>query len=121
DRLNTLVTRTTLGWTDAALLRALSRYLRQIGISYSQRYIADVLVKQSAAAAALVALFDALHNPAEPDRDASAAAARQAIAAALDAMASLDEDTIVRRFHNLVEAALRTNAFQRDADGQRMP
>ncbi|MHA6692137.1 NAD-glutamate dehydrogenase [Devosia sp. A449] len=121
DRLNTLVTRTSLGWTDAALLRALSRYLRQIGISYSQRYIADVLVKQSGAAAALVALFDALHNPAVGDRESRAALARQDIAAALDAMASLDEDTIIRRFLNLVEASVRTNACQRDGDGKPMP
>ena len=121
DQLNALVSRTALGWTDAALLRALARYLRQIGISYSQRYIANVLVKQAEAAAALVALFKALHDPAETDREANAEAARERIVAALDAMASLDEDTIVRRFLNLVEASVRTNAFQRDADGNRMP
>ena len=45
------------------MLRALWRYLRQIGISYSQRYIAKVLVKQPDAATALVALFNALHDP----------------------------------------------------------
>ncbi len=121
DQLNALVTRTSLGWNDAALLRALSRYLRQIGISYSQRYIANVLVKQAEAASALVALFEALHDPRQANREASAEAARERIAAALDAMASLDEDTIVRRFLNLVEASVRTNAFQRDADGNRMP
>ncbi|MCS6760888.1 MAG: NAD-glutamate dehydrogenase [Candidatus Devosia symbiotica] len=121
DQLNTLVTRTGLGWNDAALLRALSRYLRQIGISYSQRYIAQVLVNQSAAAAALVGLFNALHDPEETDRDAKAAAARVQIEAALDAMTSLDEDTIVQRFLNLMDSAVRTNAFQRDPDGYRMP
>ena len=121
DQLNALVTRTKLGWNDAALLRALARYLRQIGISYSQRYIAHVLVKQAEAAAALVALFQALHDPKQTDREASAEGARERIAAALDAMASLDEDTIIRRFLNLVEASVRTNAFQRDADGNRMP
>src|SRR5215217_804539 len=50
DQLNALVTQAGLAWTDAALLRALSRYLRQIGISYSQRYIAQVLVTQAASA-----------------------------------------------------------------------
>jgi glutamate dehydrogenase len=120
DALNTLVIRANLGWDDAALLRALSRYLRQVGISYSQRYIALVLVTQSAAAAALVRLFRALHDPKGADGTA-ADAARGEIAAELDAMASLDEDRIVRRFLNLVEASLRTNAFQRDADGNRRP
>ena len=121
DQLNTLVSRTELSWTDAALLRALSRYLRQVGISYSQRYIAAVLVKQAEAASALVALFNALHDPDEPDREVAAEAARGRIVAALDAMASLDEDTIVRRFQNLVESSVRTNAFQRDENGGRMP
>ncbi|WP_193336432.1 NAD-glutamate dehydrogenase [Devosia beringensis] len=121
DQLNTLVSRTALGWTDAALLRALSRYLRQIGISYSQRYIAQVLVNQPAAAEGLVALFNALHDPAESDRAAKADAARARIEAALDAMTSLDEDTIVRRYLNLMEAAVRSNAFQRDGQGNRLP
>jgi glutamate dehydrogenase len=121
DQLNSLVSKTDLQWTDAALLRALSRYLRQIGISYSQRYIAQVLVTQSNAARALVGLFNALHDPAETDREARAEAAREQIAAALEAMGSLDEDTIVRRFLNLIEASLRTNAFQRDDAGNRRP
>jgi glutamate dehydrogenase len=121
DQLNALVSKTVLQWTDAALLRALSRYLRQIGTSYSQRYIAQVLVTQSVAASGLVALFNALHDPDERDRDGKAEAARGQIAAALEAMASLDEDTIVRRFLNLVEASVRTNAFQRDSDGERRP
>nr|WP_295892140.1 NAD-glutamate dehydrogenase [uncultured Devosia sp.] len=121
DQLNALVSRTSLAWNDTALLRALARYLRQIGISYSQRYIAQVLVNQSGAATALVALFNALHDPRETDREAKAGAARAALGAALDAMASLDEDTIVRRFLNLVDASVRTNAFQYDAEGNHMP
>jgi glutamate dehydrogenase len=121
DQLNALVSKAPLEWSDTALLRALSRYLRQIGISYSQRYIAQVLVNQSSAAAALVALFDALHNPAVADREARAEQARAEIAAALQAMASLDEDNIVRRFLNLVEASLRTNAFRRDETGSGRP
>ncbi len=121
DQINTLVTRTGLDWRETSLLRALSRYLRQVGISYSQRYIASVLVKQAEAAVALVDLFKALHDPQQIEREASAEAARERIVTALDAMASLDEDTIVRRFLNLIEATVRTNAFQRDDEGRPMP
>ncbi|KKB09092.1 NAD-glutamate dehydrogenase [Devosia chinhatensis] len=121
DQLNSLVTIAGLDWHQASFLRALSRYLRQVGISYSQRYVARVLVTQNAAAKALVALFDALHDPALADIPERAEAARAAIAAELERITSLDEDTIVRRFQNLIEAALRTNAFQRDADGERRP
>jgi len=121
DQLNSLVTLAGLDWNEAALLRALSRYLRQIGISYSQRYLARVLVTQKRAAQALVALFEALHNPALADASQRADAARASIAMELEQISSLDEDNIVRRFQNLVEAALRTNAWQRDARGGRRP
>ena len=60
DGLNALVLTAGLGWHDAALLRALSRYLRQIGTSYSQRYIAQVLVTRAwrLAPAGVLAPFD---------------------------------------------------------------
>ncbi|SMQ61586.1 glutamate dehydrogenase [Devosia lucknowensis] len=121
DQLNSLVTLAGVDWREAALLRALSRYLRQVGTSYSQRYIAQVMVTQSGAARALTELFAALHAPGLENREAAAEAARAAIASELETISSLDEDTIVRRFQNLIEASLRTNAWQRDADGQRRP
>src|SRR5690606_4928457 len=52
DQLNSLVTLAGLDWSQAALLRAVSRYLRQVGTSYSQRYITQVLVNQRTAASA---------------------------------------------------------------------
>lgn len=121
DQINTLVARGGLEWTDAALLRSFSRYLRQIGISYSQRYVAQVLVTQAEAAKALVTLFSALHDPNLQSRQMAEASARDTIAAQLEAMTSLDEDTIIRRILNLIDASLRTNAFQRDAEGRRRP
>ncbi|MHA6298035.1 NAD-glutamate dehydrogenase [Devosia sp. CAU 1758] len=121
DQLNSLVTLAGLGWRDAALLRALSRYLRQVGTSYSQRYIAQVMVTQSAAARGLIDLFAALHDPSVDDREGVADAARAAIAGQLDQISSLDEDTIVRRFQNLIEASLRTNAWQQDPKGAQRP
>ncbi|MFD2649095.1 NAD-glutamate dehydrogenase [Devosia albogilva] len=121
DQINTLVTTVGLDWTEAAWLRALSRYLRQVGTSFSQRYIAAVLVRHAGAAAGLVSLIKGLHDPAVVDREAAAEAARAQIRAALEATTSLDEDTIIRRFLNLIEASLRTNAFQRDEHGAPRP
>src|SRR5690606_26885062 len=48
-------------------------------------------------------------------------AARDALATALDATTSLDEDRIIRRYINLAEAVTRTNAYQRDNAGDRRP
>ncbi|MEQ1901947.1 MAG: NAD-glutamate dehydrogenase [Devosia sp.] len=122
DGLNQLTATAGLAWADVALLRALQRYLRQIGVSYSRAYLASVLNLHVDVAAALVTLFHAQLDPGYTgNRERQALEARDAIAAALDATQSLDEDRIIRRFLNLVDAATRTNAFQRDADGHRRP
>jgi glutamate dehydrogenase len=112
DGFNALTMKAELGWTDVALLRALARYLRQIGAGWSQTYLARVLAGQPEAAGRLIDLFHALHDPkGNGKRDSLAKAARTAIAAALDATTSLDEERIIKRFLNLIEASLRTNAF----------
>ncbi|MEO6396114.1 MAG: NAD-glutamate dehydrogenase domain-containing protein, partial [Devosia sp.] len=122
DGLNQLTATAGLAWYDVAILRALSRYLRQLGVSYSRAYLAQVLNLHPDVASSLVTLFHTLLHPAYPgNRERALSGAREAIAAALEATESLDEDRIVRRFLNLVDAATRTNAFQMDAAGMRRP
>ena len=121
DRFNALTLSAGLAWPDVAILRALARYLRQLNITYSHSYLAEVLAAQPGAARHLVGLFHALHDPASKSREKLAAAARAGIAEALDATTSLDEERIIERFANLVEASLRTNAYQRDGQGARRP
>ena len=43
DGFNALVMGADLGWRDVSLLRAIGRYLRQVGVTYSQTYIAQAL------------------------------------------------------------------------------
>ena len=122
DALNQLVLGAGLAWYDVAILRALMRYLRQVGVTWSRAYLAQVMNLHPDVARALVTLFHAqLDAGFGGNRERSAGEAREAIDAALQATQSLDEDRIVRRVLNLVDAALRTNAFQRDAAGHRRP
>jgi len=122
DGFNQLTLRGALPWDDVAILRAFGRYLRQLGFAFSQRYLAATLNTHAEAAAALVDLFHALNAPEfSADRDAAIAAAKATIAKALDNTQSLDEDRILRRVLNLVEACVRTNFYQRDALGGRRP
>ncbi|MBJ6987364.1 NAD-glutamate dehydrogenase [Devosia sp. MC521] len=114
DQLNTLITTTPLTWSQVALLRAFSRYLRQVGTPFSQRYIAQVLVTQKEAACALIDLFAALHDPSQNDPTRAAEDARSRLSILRGQTSSLDEDTILARFQNLMEASLRTNAYQVD-------
>jgi len=121
DGYNALVLAEGLGWRDVAMLRALSRYLRQIRIPYSQDYMWATLVRHAGLSARLVDLFHARFSPTGPSEPAARAAGEQAITEEIEAglaeVTSLDEDRILRRFANAVQSMLRTNFFQVGTDG----
>ena len=122
DGFNRLVLAAKLSAREVAILRAYARYLRQVGIPFSQTYMEDTLVAHAKIARKLVELFGALLGPASRgDASARAAATETEIGALLDAVAVLDEDRILRRFLNLVRCTLRTNAYQRDTAGKPKP
>jgi len=122
DALNALTTLRGLSWDDVEVLRALTRYLKQVGIPYSRDYLNAVLARHGDVAEALVTLFHADNDPHYAGhRERAAREARTTIAAAIDATTSLDEDRILRRLLNLAEAVVRTNAYQRDQSGARRP
>ncbi len=111
DGYNALVVNAGLDWREVVLLRAMSRYLRQAGIPYSQEYMAATLNKQADIAAEIVRRFLSLFRPPSGSlKEAEMLAA--VIEGALASVDSLDEDRILRRFANVVEATLRTNYFR---------
>jgi glutamate dehydrogenase len=121
DGYNALVLATGLGWRDVALIRTLSRFLRQIRVAYSQDYMWTTLRKYPGIAAELVNLFATRFDPhlsVTPDERAAREVAVVAeIEAALQAVESLDEDRILRHFVNAITAAIRTNFYQLGSDG----
>ncbi len=117
DRCNALVIKAGLAWRDIALLRSVSRYLQQAGIAYQQDYLASALNRNGAIAALLVALFHARFALDGSDQK-EAAKIVGTIETALEAVQSLDEDQIIRRFVNVVGAMVRTNFFQPGQDGK---
>jgi glutamate dehydrogenase len=122
DGFNRLVMRAQLSWRDIVVLRAFCKYLRQVGIPYSQPYMEDTLAAHPAIACQLIELFHTRFDPsAEKDRDRRTQKCVAVIAEALDRVTSLDEDRIIRRYLNLVLSTLRTNYFQTDADGAPKP
>ncbi|MFG1375603.1 NAD-glutamate dehydrogenase [Xanthobacter autotrophicus] len=122
DGYNALVLDAGLTWREAALVRALGHYIRQAGIPFSQDYIWQTLNAHGALSRAIVALFHARFDPAlAPSTEARAAREaplRATIDSELAEVSSLDQDRILRRFVNLVDAAIRTTFYQRDADGR---
>ena len=70
DGYNALTLQGGLAWRDVALIRTLSRYLRQIRVPYSQDYMWATLVKHSGIAADVVELFHARFDPRADAHDA---------------------------------------------------
>ena len=122
DGYNALVLAAGMMWRDVALIRTISRFLRQIRVPYSQDYMWATLVKQAPVAADIVRLFHARFDPrgtmSVDERRAHEAEVAAAIEIALQKVESLDEDRILRHFVNAVQAAIRTNFYQIDAAGQ---
>lgn len=117
DAFNRLVLGAGLTARQVTVLRAYAAYLRQCGVVYSQSYIADTLNKYPAIAAALLRLFEASFDPALTDKSRARRLAdgHKEIEAALAGVPSLDEDRILRRYVNSIDATLRTNYFQTHA------
>ncbi|MBX5462734.1 MAG: NAD-glutamate dehydrogenase [Steroidobacteraceae bacterium] len=116
DGFNRLLLAAGLNAREILVLRAYCRYLLQTGVPFSQAYIERALAANAGITRNLVRLFEAMFDP-----DARPGSARRAeklvenIRVALDAVASLDEDRILRAYLNLVLATLRTNFYQLDA------
>ena len=63
DGYNALVLAAGLGWREVALIRAISRFLRQLGVAYSQDYMWTTLRKHAAVAAQIFDLFRTRFDP----------------------------------------------------------
>jgi glutamate dehydrogenase len=119
DGFNRLVLRAKLGWREIVILRAYCKYLRQAGWTFSHRYIQHALAFNPHIAALLVRLFHARFDP-DQRRDAELASDKlvDEIHAALDEVAHLDEDRILRGLLGAILATLRSNYYQAGDDGQ---
>ncbi|SMQ16701.1 glutamate dehydrogenase (NAD) [Streptomyces sp. Ag82_O1-12] len=119
DGFNALVLSAGLTWRQAVVLRAYAKYLRQAASTFSQDYMEDTLRNNVHTTRLLVSLFEARMSP---DRQRAGHeivdALLEEVDAALDQVASLDEDRILRSFLTVIKATLRTNFFQEAAGGK---
>ena len=120
DGFNRLVLATGLTGRDVAALRAYAKYMRQIGSTFSQRYIEQTLTEYPKIAALLISLF---HTRFQPELDSDRRQRKslqtvQHIEDSLEQVMNLDDDRIIRAFLELILATLRTNYFQFDGESQ---
>lgn len=108
DAFNSLIVDAGLTPQAVVLFRAWFRYLRQAGLTYGMTTVVDALRRAPDLARALVTRFGEAHDPTA-SRDCADTDA--AIEAGLDQVTAIDDDRILRAFHALIGATLRTNAY----------
>lgn len=120
DGFNQLVIKAGLNWREVATLRGYSKYLRQIGIRYSEPYMIECLVDNFSVSRMIVALFKARFDPElkAESRKAQLKSLQNELETGLESVSNLDDDRILRSFINLVNSTIRTNYFQPDAQGE---
>jgi glutamate dehydrogenase len=119
DWFNRLIVSAGADWREAALLRALASYMRQLGLPFGSRYIAGVLVTHAGVARELIELFrtrfdPALHGLSKEARQDRVDTIARRIDGALAGVPSLDEDRILRGLLATLSACVRTNYFAPD-------
>ncbi|MEW2083197.1 NAD-glutamate dehydrogenase [Streptomyces sp. NPDC005283] len=118
DGFNALVLGAGLNWRQAMVLRAYAKYLRQAGSTFSQEYMEETLRTNVHTTRLLISLFEARMSP-ERQRAGTELidGLLEELEGALDQVASLDEDRILRSFLTVIKATLRTNFFQEAGGG----
>ncbi len=112
DPFNRLVIATGLSAGQADWLRAFYRYLRQAGMGFTIYTVVDALQAAPTVTRALIARFAAAHDPDfADDRDLAVEQAEAAIKQGLAKVAAINDDRLLRLYHALIKAILRTNAF----------
>ena len=123
DGFNRLVLRAGLTWREIAVLRALAKYLRQAGSTFSQTYMEETLADQpgdrpqARRASSRSASTPLARTVATTRPSASPSGSRRRSTPS----PSLDDDRILRSFLRLIQATLRTNYFQLGDEGQAKP
>jgi glutamate dehydrogenase len=122
DSFNQLVLTAGLSWKEVVLLRAYTKYMRQIGTPFSQPYVETALVQNTRFVRLLIELFQLRLDPKQAYATHTSMRLHQLekeLEKSLESVTSLDEDRILRQLWELIRATLRSNFFQERNVNQR--
>ncbi|MDK1286576.1 NAD-glutamate dehydrogenase [Pseudoalteromonas umbrosa] len=117
DGFNRLVLKAGSTGREASILRAYAKYMRQIGVTFSQSYIENTFEHYPHIANQLVELFEKKFCPQKKVAQKSLDKLVEKIYHELESVANLDDDRIIRLYVAMIDATLRTNFYQKEADG----
>ena len=118
DGFNRLILGAGIEGRAVSILRAFAKYERQIGGRFSQSYIENTFSRYPEIAELLITLFNLRFDPKSKSTESAKEKAMSKVLAeiesSLDNVANLDDDRIIRRFVEMINATIRTNYFQQD-------
>ena len=120
DGFNRLILGATLSGREASVIRSYAKYMRQIGVTFSQSYIESTFDRYPKIAAQLVELFTLKFKPKKAN-EKKYDKLKDKLLLELDNVANLDDDRIIRLYITLMDATLRTNFYQKAEDGTDKP
>ncbi|MBB1466950.1 NAD-glutamate dehydrogenase [Pseudoalteromonas sp. SG41-5] len=118
DGFNRLVLMGGLTGREASILRAYAKYMRQVGVTFSQTYIESTLANYPHIGSQIVNLFAKKFSVKSPASVKTLDKLITQIYVELENVANLDDDRIIRLYVDMIIATLRTNYFQKDGIGQ---
>jgi glutamate dehydrogenase len=125
DGFNRLVMELGVSWREAALMRTLARYRQQSGLEPSQAVQTQALRDFPHISQLLLRMFETIFDPAGDGdveaREKAAEVLHGEVNSALQQVASLDADRVLRRLALLIRAIQRTNYYQKGPDGRPKP
>jgi glutamate dehydrogenase len=119
DDFNRLVIAARLPAEEIVILRAYSKYLRQIGFPLPLRFIETTLATNAVVARQLIELFMLRFAPAPRNDEEGEAEMIKEIKASLDQVQNLNEDRVLRQILAVIRATTRTNFWRTDDRGGR--
>ena len=112
DGFNRLILSTGMSWREVTILRGIAKYLWQIGFTFSQSYIENTFAKHATIARMLVRLFEMKFEPTGKAIKTAIDKGIDSIQEALSTVSNLDEDRIINRYVEVIQAIVRTNFYQ---------
>lgn len=113
DGFNRLIVKANFKWQECQIMRAYAKYLRQLNITFSQVYMEEVLSKYPHICHLLLQLFSCKFDPqSKEERESVQEEIIHKINSLLENVMNLDEDRIINKFMNVIQATVRTNYYQ---------
>jgi glutamate dehydrogenase len=106
-----------LDWRKVTVLEALTKYLQQTGFTFGNNFVQQTLIQHSKFASLIYSYYDYKFNP-ETHSVKKAQEIHKQLLEYLNSVSSSNEDKVLRALSGLIDAIMRTNTFQKNADGE---